>query len=53
MKKMKKNDSPCLKGVLEVDEDPEEELHKPGTTIGKKFSVLQIVQIPFSMRCGF
>ena len=30
----------CFKGVLEVDEDPEEELDKPGTTMEKKFSVL-------------
>ena len=30
----------CFIGVLEVDEDPEEELDKPGTTIGTKFSVL-------------
>ena len=43
----------CLIGVLEVDEDPEEELDKPGTTIGTKFSVLQIIRIPFLMRCGF
>ena len=37
MKKMMKN------GVLEVDEDLEEELGKPGTTIRTKFSVLQII----------
>ena len=43
----------CLIGVLEVDEDPEEELVKPGTTIRTKFSVLQIIRIPFLMRCGF
>ena len=43
----------CLIGVLEVDEDPEEKLHKPGTTIGTKFSVLQIIRIPSLMRCGF
>ena len=43
----------CLKGVFEVDEDPEEELDKPGTTIGTKFSVLQIIRIPSFMRCGF
>ena len=43
----------CLIGVLEVDEDPEEELDKPGTTMGTKFSVLQIIRIPFLMRCGF
>ena len=47
---MMKNDSPVPKGVLEVDEDPEEELDKPGTTIGTKFSVLQIIRIPFLMR---
>ena len=43
----------CFIGVLEVDEDPEDELDKPGTTIGTKFSVLQIIRIPFLMRCGF
>ena len=43
---MMKNDSPALIGVLEVDEDPEDELDKPGTTIGTKFSVLQIIRIP-------
>ena len=43
----------CFMGVREVDEDPEDELVKPGTTIGTKFSVLQGVQIPFLMRCGF
>ena len=49
---MMSNDSSCLVGVLEVDEDPEDELDKPGTTIGTKFSVLQIIRIPFLMRCG-
>ena len=43
----------CLEGVFEVDEDPEDELDKPGTTIGTKFSVLQGIRIPFLMRCGF
>ena len=43
----------CFIGVLEVDEDQEDELDKPGTTIGTKFSVLQIIRIPFLMRCGF
>ena len=39
---------PCLESVLEVDEDPEEELvDKPGTTIGTKFSVLHGIRIPF------
>ena len=37
----------------EVDEDAEEELDKLGTTIGTKFSVLQIIRIPSLMRCGF
>ena len=37
----------CLEGVLEVDEDPEDELDKPGTTIWTKFSVLHIIRIPF------
>ena len=32
--------------VRKVDEDPEDELGKPGTTIGTKFSVLQIIRIP-------
>ena len=49
---MKNNDS-CFIGVREVDEDAEEELDKPGTTIGTKFSVLQIIRIPSLMRCGF
>ena len=43
----------CFIGVLEVDEDPEEELDKPGTTIGTKFSLLQVIRNPFLMRCGF
>ena len=33
-------------GVRKVDEDAEKELDKPGTTIGTKFSVLQIIRIP-------
>ena len=44
---------PVFIGVLKADEDPEEELDKPGTTIGTKFSVLQIIRIPSLMRCGF
>ena len=32
----------CLEGVFEVDEDPENELDKPGTTTGTKFSVLHL-----------
>ena len=43
----------CLIGVRKVDEDAEEELDKPGTTIGTMFSVLQIIRIPSLMRCGF
>ena len=39
--------------VREDDEDAEEELDKPGTKIGTKFSVLQIIRIPSLMRCGF
>ena len=39
---MVSNGFSCLEGVLEVDEDPEDELDKPGTTIGTKFSVLSI-----------
>ena len=49
---MKKNDSPVFMDVRKVDEDPEDELDKPGTTIGTKFSVLQIIRIPSLMRCG-
>ena len=42
-----------LTGVREVDEsDAEEEFDKPGTTIGTKFSVLQIIRIPSLIRCG-
>ena len=47
----KKNDPPV--GVRKDNEDVEEELVKPGTTIGTKFYVLQIIRIPFSVRCGF
>ena len=36
----------CFIGVLKADEDPEDELDKPGTTIGTKFSVLQGIRIP-------
>ena len=43
----------CFIGVREDDEEAEEELDKPGTTIGTKFSVLQIIRIPSLMRCGF
>ena len=43
----------CFIGVRKVDEDAEEELDKPGTTIGTKFSVLQIIRIPSLIRCGF
>ena len=43
----------CLEGIFEVDEDPEDELDKPGTTIGTKFSVLHCIRILFLMRCGF
>ena len=50
---MKKNDSLDFIGVREVDEDAEEELDKPGTTIGTKFSVLQIIRIPSLIRRGF
>ena len=44
---MLSNDSPCLEGVLEVDENPEDELDKPETTIGTKFSVLHCILVPF------
>ena len=50
---MMNNDSPVFKGVFGVDEDPEDELDKPGTTIGTKFSVLHCIRIPSLMRCGF
>ena len=50
---MKKRNDSCLIGVLKVDEDPEDELDKPGTTIGTKFSVLQSIRIPSVMRYGF
>ena len=43
----------CFIGVRKVDEDAEDELDKPGTTIGTKFSVLQGIRIPSLMRCGF
>ena len=43
----------CFIGVREVDEDAEEGLDNPGTTIATKFSVLQILRIPSLMRCGF
>ena len=43
-----------LESVVGVEVDElEDELDKPGTTIGTKFSVLQIIRIPFLMRCGF
>ena len=43
---MMRDDSPVSKVSLKL-KDPEEELDKPGTTIGTKFSVLQIIRIPF------
>ena len=45
----------CLEGVTDVEEGKMEEelVDKPGTTIGTKFSVLQIIRIPSLMRCGF
>ena len=42
----------CFIGVRKVDENAEDELDKPGTTIGTEFSVLQIIRIPSLMRCG-
>ena len=39
--------------VRNVDEDPEDELDKPGNTIETKFSALQLIRIPSLMRCGF
>ena len=40
---------------MDVEEGKlEEELvDKPGTTVGKKFSVLHCIRIPFLMRCVF
>ena len=36
----------CLANVIEIDwSNPENELNKPGTTIGTKFSVMQIIRI--------
>ena len=50
---MLSNDS-RLESVLEADEsDLEDEFDKPGTKIGTKFSVLQRIQNPVFMRCGF
>ena len=44
----------CLVGVIEDKGwELDEELDKPGTTIGTKFSVLHCIRIPFFMRCGF
>ena len=43
----------CFIGVREVDENAEEELDKPGTTIRTKFSAFQMIRIPSLMRCGF
>ena len=42
-----------FKCVREDDEDVEEELDKPGTTIGTKFSVLHIIRISSEKRCVF
>ena len=53
LKKMDEEWLSCLEGVFEVDEDREDELDKPGTTVGTKFSVLQGVRIPFLMRWWF
>ena len=50
---MLSNDSLVLKVSFDVNEDLEDELDKPGTATGTKFSVLQIIRIPISMRCGF
>ena len=43
----------CFMDIRKVDEDPVDELDKPGTAIGTKFSVLQMIRIPSIMRCGF
>ena len=39
--------------MLEVDEDPVDELDKPGTTIGTKFSVLHGIQSFFKNEVWF
>ena len=45
----------CLEGVIEVEGwEPEENLvDKPGTTIGRKYSLLHCIRIPLLMRCVF
>ena len=47
--------SNCFEGAIDVEEGKldEELAEKPGTTIGTKFSVVQIIRIPSLMRCGF
>ena len=43
----------CDEDVGEVGEDELEELvDKPRTTIGTQFAVLQSIFLPFLMRCG-
>ena len=46
---MLSNESPVSKVSLKLMKI---QRTKPGTTIGTKFSVLQIIRIPFLMRCG-
>ena len=43
----------CFVDVGKVDEDPEDELDKPGTTIGTKFCELQNIRIPFQNEMWF
>ena len=50
---MMRNDSPVSKVSLKLMKIQRTKLDKPGTTIGTKFSVLQIIRIPCLMRCGF
>ena len=44
----------CEEDVGDVGEDELEELvDRPGTTNGTYFAVLQLIFLPFLMRCGF
>ena len=44
----------CVEDVEEVGQDDVEQLvEKPGTTNGTLFDVLQLIFLPFWVRCGF
>ena len=45
--------SSLCKPYLCIVQKKKNELDKPDTTIGTKFSVLQIIRIPSLMRCGY